>query len=101
MSSFETTSFKPIKKIKILRKELVTGQLLMQHLEAITTFSNKSLDLKTLSSQISRWGKLRLDAKRLIHSCLSDSHSVHKADYRYSRWFEVNKLFIDDINKNC
>ena len=83
----------PVKRIRILKWDLVAGQTFTSHLEAIMAFSKQKINLKkVLGNQIIQWGKLRLDKKRSIHSCLSDLYSAQQSGYRYSWWFEVNKI---------
>jgi len=89
-TSSEVIPLMPVKKIRILKRDTVAGHPFMQHLDTIIAFSKQQIDLKSISTQLLRWGKLRLDTKRLIHSSLSDQYSARQSSYRYSRWFEVN-----------
>ena len=87
-SAFNLTQIKPVKMVKILKRELCANESLDQHLQAISSFLGHHIRLSKCQSQIVRWGKVRLHGK-LIHSCLSDSLSTKSSSTRYSRWFEV------------
>jgi hypothetical protein len=87
-SALNLTQIKPVKMVKILKRELCANELLDQHLRAISSFLGHHIRLSKCQSQIVRWGKVRLHGK-LIHSCLSDSLSTKSSSTRYSRWFEV------------
>jgi hypothetical protein len=79
-----TTTIKPVKNMKIMKKELVPGGVVDQHLKAIAAVTNTIYNLMTIKSNVIRWGKLRLNAKTLIHNQLSDSRSVQNETTRYS-----------------
>jgi hypothetical protein len=71
-----TTTIKPVTNIKIMKRELVPGGVVHQHLKAIAAVTNTTYNLMTIKSDVIRWGKLCLNAKTLIHSQLSNSRSV-------------------------
>jgi hypothetical protein len=96
----ESTSYmaiKPVKKIKISKKELASNKVLTQHLNAISIYLNKTLHPNDLKSQISRWGKVHIN-KKLIHSCLSNSLHGYAPSARQSQWFEVYKILFIGFN---
>ena len=79
-----STTIKPVTNIKILKKELVPGGVVDQHLKVIAAVTKINCNLMTIKSDVIRWEKLCLNAKTLIHSELSDSRSIQNETTRYS-----------------
>ena len=90
-------AIKPVKKMKISKKELASNDVLAQHLNAISIYLDKTLHPDDLKSQISRWGKVHINEK-LIHSCFSGSSRGYVSSARQSQWFEVYKILLIGFN---
>ena len=93
-----STAIKMIKQIRIKKNDPV-GYSFSEHLKAISTFLNRNLKLENVTSEVLRWGKIRLPNGVVIHSHLSDLDRSLSPSIRYSRWFEVYKYLKLNIFK--
>jgi hypothetical protein len=78
----------PVRRVKILKRQLGGNGTLQYHLQAICHFLGLHIKSSECRSHIAQWGKVRVHGE-LIHSCLSDDLRSGNSTTRYSRWFEV------------